>query len=724
MTYIPDSGQSVQSTANTNSNIIIGGQTTLAADITNSDTTITLATGTGSNFPTSDSIIQIGSEIIKYSSRVGDVLTVAGSYGERGAYNTTATSHTTGATINGVWTTEGELNGYPAAITSTRMDVTYTLYYDFSNDGTIWTTYPSSGFTGAINIHEFHQAIKAGRYFRPRILNTSASASSSSWHYTYYGQFSDGKLPLNQLIGNDQDSIITRSVIVGENDSGTFTNVLTTNNNELRVNIGERDLFGINISKQIIPLVQSYQLYGIKSHSQLYEQFTASGGTITATADGTGVNLNISTTSGSYSTLRSKRVLKYRSGYSLLCRSGFKFDTPVTGSLQFTGVGNAQSDLYFCYNGTDFGIRRSTGGQLHVVKLTIDTAASGAETATVTLNGVEFSGISLTAAGAAGTSFTAHQIEIHGYTGWNVEHVGSDIYFIASSVGARNGTYSFTNNTVGGTAASTSGFSQIKAGSGLTTDFVAQSSWNGWSDMITSLDPTQNNMYQILYSWYGVGNIIFSIYNPSTSRYETVHTLTFANTETNPSLTSPNMYIQRGVASLGSTTAMTAKSYGSFGGIIGNIDKSIGPKSSVSNTKTSITTEKIVLAVKNRFIINGYSNQSEAFLKSISASTEGTKNVVFKVYKNPSSLGTNSVDDYTNYSYVEESESLLLLDTTVGTFSGGDILFTFTLAKADSRYFDISERGIFLGREDVLIVTATSTSATEATVSLAFEEDY
>lgn len=68
---------------------------TLASGIDASETTITVATGTGSRLPSDNFSISIDNEIILIASRSGDTLTVA----TRGYEGTTGVAHNAGATV-------------------------------------------------------------------------------------------------------------------------------------------------------------------------------------------------------------------------------------------------------------------------------------------------------------------------------------------------------------------------------------------------------------------------------------------------------------------------------------------------------------------------------------------------------------------------------------------------------------------------------------------------
>lgn len=129
-------------------------------------------------------------------------------YGISSTGNTTTTILGAGATFTGEW----ERNFWPDLITSGKADQTGTLFYDFSNDGvSVVSTFPVNGVDFSANIHSFHTAVKAGRYFRVRYVNGSVAQTSFEL-YTYYGIFRQPNAPINQSIAADADAIIVRNV--------------------------------------------------------------------------------------------------------------------------------------------------------------------------------------------------------------------------------------------------------------------------------------------------------------------------------------------------------------------------------------------------------------------------------------------------------------------------------------------------------------------------------
>lgn len=513
---------------------------------------------------------------------------------------------------------------------------------------------------------------------------------------------------------NNAHSINTNTISVLDvvnSATGTFDN-----KGKLSVNTGGSTQFGEQRVSLYKPIFQNYALYNI-INEQIYTSFSASGGTITGNTNGTEIDLNITTTVGSYAVLRSTKVCKYRPGYNILVRWNTLFATPVVNCLQFGGLGNNGSDIYFCYNGLDFGVRYSTGGFSEVRTLTIDSAETTSVNATVTINGVGYT-VALTNSGG-NSSFTAYQISKHQYTGWSVYSVDNKVIFTSDAVGSKANTYSYT---CGGTSTAT--FSQIKGGVSLTTTFINRTDWNGYSTMVQDLDPLLRNMYSIEYSWYGSGNMTFKVYNPDESVYETVHTIKFANSQIEPSLSQPNMYLTQGIASIGSTTAKTIRVAGGFAAVEGEYIINYPIYGINSHVSIAPNTETSILAIRNRDNIHGFTNNSEILVRQLSFNIDGNKGVVIKIIKNPTTLSAGITTDYTNWTYINETKSIGVVDKHSRTFTGGNILATYNIQKSGEKLIDITDKEIYVHKRDVLIITAMSSSICDISTSITIVEDY
>jgi hypothetical protein len=264
--------------------------------------------------------------------------------------NSTTTPLSSGATFTGT----GEQNQFPDVYVSCITDRAGKLYFDFSNDGTNWNVFPPAGFDLAANVHEAHKALKAGRYFRARVTNTSGSAQTYLRLYTYYGNFDQLTSPLNFAPNNDTDAITTKSVIVGQTDGGVFRFVGTTATGEIKTAIFDPiSVFGELITAGLTPIVQADFVYGLNSN--LFSSTVTGSGTATSTNQ---VGITSTTAAASSSSLiQTVRRAKYRAGEGIIARFTAQFTTGAANSTQTAGLRNAAIDGWFIgYNGTQFGI--------------------------------------------------------------------------------------------------------------------------------------------------------------------------------------------------------------------------------------------------------------------------------------------------------------------------------------------------------------------------------
>ena len=70
----------------------------------------------------------------------------------------------------------------------------------------------------------FIKLSRGKRWFRVRFENGGPTATTSFNVYSYFGVFNNGMLPVSQSISSDQDSMVVRSVAVGAEPDGSFSN--------------------------------------------------------------------------------------------------------------------------------------------------------------------------------------------------------------------------------------------------------------------------------------------------------------------------------------------------------------------------------------------------------------------------------------------------------------------------------------------------------------------
>ncbi len=121
--------------------------------------------------------------------------------------NSTITPLSASASFNA--SGSGEQNQLPYVIVDCTSDVSGTLYFEFSVDGTNWSTYPTNGFSLSAGGRIFRSALKTSRYFRARFVNDSTTQTYFRL-YTYYDINGALDTALNQSIGIDAGGVSTR----------------------------------------------------------------------------------------------------------------------------------------------------------------------------------------------------------------------------------------------------------------------------------------------------------------------------------------------------------------------------------------------------------------------------------------------------------------------------------------------------------------------------------
>jgi hypothetical protein len=462
------------------------------------------------------------------------------------------------------------------------------------------------------------------------------------------------------------------------------------------------------------PIVQDGFSYDI-IHDQLYEQYKVGVGADITVTNGV-ASILIGTGLYEYALLRSKEIIKYRTGYPIVVRFSAKFDTPVASSLQMSGVGTSTNDIYIGYNGLDLVARVSTDGAHDIRILTITTGSAGNETFTLTLNDTVYNGTITNET----IEFNNHEIQIaNTYTGFSVQAIEDTIVFVSNNVGSVTGTFSFSS-----TGSAVGVFTQKAVGVAMTTTTFTSNTWNGDPSAIRRLNPQSWNMYEIEYGWFGVSNIVFRLFNEYTNVYDILHEIRFTNApNAHVGLSNPSMYIQRFVASLGSTTALTLQTASVFAGMIGTVDGLVLPRYSIEHNKDIIAnTETVLLLIAHSNVMGTYIANDEIDIKHLSLASEGTKSVHVKLYKNVTTLSADIITDYQNYKYTDPC-SITLYDTTTNTSTGGVLVDTYILTGTSTINNTYKRKELFLEYKECIVITAYSEANSHVDVAITVNED-
>jgi len=604
--------------------------------------------------------------------------------------NSTTSLLANGATFPG---SSEDMSGLLAAFVTVIASGSGTLYMEFSQDGINWDY--SEEFTLVAATLETHQIQVKGRYYRTRLTNNSGADYTYLRLQTMLGGVPSGadSSQMSDDIATDDIGQTTKSVIHGKLDSGKFIAISATPEGHQEIAIHSPLLpFGSVHTEGMESIFQTDAVYGINPTECNTTVGINVPGTTSATNTGTNnlFKCSTGTTAYSFSTIQSRKRLRYRAGQGVIGRFTALYSAPAANSILVAGVGTGESGYYFGYNGTSFGILHSTGGKREIQTLTVTTGSTATNDYVVTLGGTAFT---VTATNNGSTTKTAYEISQGTYTGWSAEQRGATVVFLASAVGNKAGTFSLAQTGAGTPAAGT--FAETLAGVASTDTWIPQASWNGdtcdgsgnsSNRSGFNLDPAMGNVYQIDVAYLGFGAVTFKIMTcPSDSNNQiflSVHTIRFPNTQTTTNVSQPSFPFTMAAYSAGSTTDVSV-SCGSFAGFIEGKVKLTGPRMSFSRDTSgyvgSTTSVYYPLFTIRNDLTHAHSitekaNQSVVNLLSLSCSHDDATPVNFYVLKNATLLG---VPSFTNYS----TSSCIYWDvaaTTCTIVNNEQIIFNYT----------------------------------------------
>lgn len=471
---------------------------------------------------------------------------------------------------------------------------------------------------------------------------------------------------------------------------------ITTPGGEPLTSFGE-----ISVS-QLDPSGQGDFVYGI--NRQIFATRTYSGGSVVNNSGSATVKSGTSSTGSATVTLR--RNLKYKPGMGSLCRVTALFDTPVPQNYQQVGIGNAECGYYFGYNGTHFGIFHEETSQREIRKVTITTPA-GTETVNVTLNGVT---VSVPVTGGTNANRTAYELANHDYTGvgtgWFADAIDGTVYYVSALPGAFTGSYNLSGSTATGS------FASIVVGSGSTTTFVSQSSWNidrldggasgGPNPSGMTINPQKGNVYQVGFQYLGYGNAFFGIEDPKLGRITPVHMIQNADGRTTPVLKNPQTSTRLISRNFGNTTSIQPKTV-SMAQFIEGKNVRLDPRFSATASFASLTSTTYVglLALKVNKVFNNLVCYGEIDILRLTGNSN-SNGVSIAVFKDV------PINGNVNFTYVDETSSTVSVaylgatGTTITT-NGFTPLATFAIGSGGSAVLDIPPEELVTAAGETLV---------------------
>lgn len=492
---------------------------------------------------------------------------------------------------------------------------------------------------------------------------------------------------------------------------------------------GQVSAFGEPLAISPTAVVQLDAIYG--TTTDVIQTYINGTGASAGSVDGL-FRVHSGTSQGGYGVLRSKRFVRYRPGQGIQCRMTAGFSQGVAGSQQFAGLANQENRVGFGWNGTRFGVVRSTGGHATILLMTMTVAPNATQTATITLNGVAYT-VTLgntTSAVAITTIINC----VGGYGGWLMQQTDGAMLWLAPSLGPMNGTFSFTS-----TGNATATFTVKQAGVAQTDNWTYQEDWNidkmdgsGGVDTNPSgmlLDPTKLNVYQIGMRWLGAGVISYALEDQASGSLVYVHREHYVNQYTTTHTANPSFKIQYNAYNTTNTTDVSVYGGSMYGAIEGTIFLNELTRS-YSTSKTGLVKDVIhhLMTIKNSVVTNGLAganngnyviNTKEAIVKSLSVSCQSTDPVEVYLFFEPTSFSAQH--EYYNISYCNQVHSVVTgtFDRTVDT-----AIYTGLVAINGTINIDLSAYRITVPPGSWLSIAVKSTnSISPCTAALTWSED-
>lgn len=228
------------------------------------------------------------------------------------------------------------------------------------------------------------------------------------------------------------------------------------------------------------------------------------------------------------------------------------------------------------------------------------------------------------------------------------------------------------------------------------------------------------NMFRVQYT-LGILPTTFEIWGGAQSGWLPIHTVDLVNQFSDiPLIQNPHLPI-RIISKVISGTPdipIVVRTGGLYGGTFG------GERSRADSTGFAVGngadipaqgTETGLMAIRNKTIFRGLTNQIRIDVSDISVTSDGNKSVFFNLYVEPIITGAVWVDVDTENSVVEVAKNNF-------TFNGGRYAGSILVNKVDSEYVQLDVAELRLNPDQILVIAGTSSSGSEIRCSMRWGE--
>jgi hypothetical protein len=294
---------------------------------------------------------------------------------------------------------------------------------------------------------------------------------------------------------------------------------------------------------------------------------------------------------------------------------------------------------------------------------------------------------------------------VGGSIGWNLYENGNSVILVSRTTSSKPNTFSYSS-----TGMSTGTITLIKLASNQNEQYILQNNWNG---AIVDFNPsTEFNKYRIVYNQDT--SIDFYIFDHVRNEYVVVHHIERSI------ITNPNFRIATSIINVGVTQASSTLQIKNMSGFtLGTPMSNIFPvyTQSVVKTLTANTTTNI-LSMRNRQEMNGLINMSYIVLETISIANECSKFIIINIILNPTTIGIGTTGNYPQWTYANQLESLVEIDTNATSYTGGKLVYSKSIGKDSYLSEDIYDLNLKLNSQDIFVISVTTQAGGAGDISL------
>jgi len=258
-----------------------------------------------------------------------------------------------------------------------------------------------------------------------------------------------------------------------------------------------------------------------------------------------------------------------------------------------------------------------------------------------------------------------------------------------------------------------------------TDTWTATTNWNvdkaDNSGVLPVLDPTKLNAYKISFGGYN-GAFSFDIQDPITGFYIPVHRIKYSNANTIPAFGNASLPFCVATNNIGTTETLTINCSSALCSVQGSIfggAQDTALTNAFSNTFTGVnTTIDNVFTLRTKTSFGGSPSKVEVLIKRISIGTDGNGIVIVEVFQNGTLTTPSFVD-------VDATSSIMETDIVGTSLTGGDLVFSTVVQKADASSQSVVELNIVMAPGDTLSFAArTFASTNDVTIVANWSEDF